>query len=215
MIDSMGRLAVPLYHGTSSYFLAQIREHGLGGFRDSKLFDAEILANLAHALDNTRNSTEWWEFNDFIVRAMLEQRVSDGGFNFRYGYTYLTPSKSTAHRYATSNRLGSEFLTTIYQAYMALASINPVEAENIVPNSHCLRTIFQETHRPVILTLKNVAAGRLRTEQGNPIYEQLNQMISMRDSVSNIEPQVLWQQFNFELEGSIDWSHLDFSLLDD
>lgn len=214
MIDNMGRLEIPLYHGTSSYFLSQIKEHGLGGCRDQKIFDEKVLSNLANALDNNQNATEWWEFNSYIVRAMIDQRVTGGGFNFRYGNTYLTPSTSTAYRYATSNCLGSEFLTTIYQAYMALATINPGEAERILPKCHCLWSVFQAKHIPTIITLKSVTAEELRTEKGEPIDEQLKSMVSMCNAIPDREPELLLQQFNFELGGSIDWSRLEVNILD-
>jgi len=213
MIDNKGRLEVRLYHGTSSMFLADIREHGLGGRRDSRLFDTEILASLAHALNDSRNHTEWWDLNSFIVELMLNQRVTDGGFNYRYGSGYLTPSKSTACRYATSNCLGSEFLTTIYRAYMALSSVNHVEAERIIPTGHCLRAAFQETHNPVLIAVENIGAEKLRTERGEPIHNQLDAMMAMRNNRVSLDPDILWQQFNFELEGSIDWQFLDVAYL--
>lgn len=214
MIDEMGRLKVPLYHGTSSYFLVQIREHGLGGCRDSTLFDAEILANLAYALDKPQHSTEWWELNFFIVEAMLGQRVTGGGFNFRYGSTYLSPNKATALRYATSNRLGSEFLTTIYQAYVALASVNTGQAEKILPHNHPLRSFFRERHRPMLLTLQGVPAEKLRTEQGDPIEDQLKSVISICNAGVGGGVELL-QQLNFELKGSVDYPLLEVTIFDE
>ncbi|WP_375171123.1 hypothetical protein [Marinobacter sp.] len=214
MIDEMGRLELPLYHGTSSYFLAQIREHGLGGYRDSKLFDAEILANLADSLDNSQNSTAWWELNSFVVRPMLERRVTSGGFNFRYGNTYLSSSRSTACGYATSNPFGSEFLSIIYQAYMALASVNTSQAETILPHNHPLRCFFRGSHRPILLTLQGAPAEKLRTEQGDPIEDQLQSIISICNAGLGRRDALL-QQLNFELEGSIDFSLLDVTILDE
>ena len=100
---------------------------------------------------------------------------------------------------------------------MALYSANPIEAELIMPKGHVLRSVFEEEHRPVLITLKTVNADKLRTETGKPIYEQLDQMLSMRRGLTNTElgSEILWQQFNFELDDAIDWTLLKVIYLDE
>jgi hypothetical protein len=213
MIDEHGRLAISLYHGTSSIFLDSINEHGLGGHRDSQIFNLNVLKLLAESLNDPKNQTEWWELNSPLIEQMLEQSVTRGGFNFRYGGTYLTPSKSTARSYAINNCLGSEFLSTIYESFMALKSVNSLEADRIIPVNHSLRAIFQKEHGPVLVTLMNISAELLKTEQGEYIQDQLNSMVDIKNSVAGVDPEILWQQFNFELTGVIDSKFLNITYL--
>ncbi|MDP3534587.1 MAG: hypothetical protein Q8S08_04245, partial [Halomonas sp.] len=129
-----------------------------------------------------------------------------GGFNFRYGSTYLTPSKLTAYNYANSNFLGSELLTTIYKMYTELASINPAKAKLIIPSDHPLLSVFYAAHSPVIIVLEGLKADRLKTEQGESIEKQLREMNLRQSSSGEFDIERVWQQFNFELIGSVDWS---------
>jgi len=58
----------------------------------------------------------------FIMDKIDEQSVSTGGFNFRHGGVYLTPSRRTAINYAVGNPFGSELLTHCHLLSEALAS---------------------------------------------------------------------------------------------
>jgi len=213
MINAMGKMEIPLYHGTSDFFLGKIQEHGLGGYRDSSLFDKGVLSELACKLSDASNPTDWWQHHSFIVTPMLEEGITNGGFNFRHGGTYLTPAKSTACRYATSNRLGSEFIDTVYHAYTALASVNASEAERIVPNNHPLMAAFQNTWKPVVIALNGVDSQILRTEEGETIGDQLAQMGRVREATEGIDPEIIWQQCNFELVSPVEWELLEVSFV--
>ena len=79
MIDQDGFLTFPLYHGTSTLYRDSIEKYGLGAKRDTSLFDFGILAQLAERLDATKNKTDWWLMNDFVVKAMIDQGVTRGG----------------------------------------------------------------------------------------------------------------------------------------
>ncbi len=214
MIDSNGRLEIPLYHGTSSFFLNSIRENGLGGNRDPQLFNKEVLVSLFNTLKKPENYSESWELYSFVVEKMLKQEVTAGGFNFRYGNTYLSPSKFTASNYAKNNDLGSEFLSTINTAYKALKSVNPIEAKEIISSSSYLQAVLKGSHKPVLIEIINVDINKLRTEQGKPIHAQLDTMSSITREQPSCIADVLWQQYNFELDSVIDWSLLDIIYLD-
>lgn len=215
MLNEDGQLAVPLYHGTSSHYLDSIKKFGLGGVRDEVLFDKKVLSALADRLRDPSNQTEWWELNAIFVEPMLEQRITRGGFNFRYGGTYLTPSRSTARRYATSNRMGSEYISTIHQAFAALASVNATEADEIIPPEHGLRHIFDAEHSPVVISISGICAEMLRTEKGESIESQLVNMKNMENAVAGVDPEVLWQQFNFEISSPIQSALLTFEYITD
>uniref|UniRef100_UPI0013DF538B hypothetical protein n=1 Tax=Pseudomonas viridiflava TaxID=33069 RepID=UPI0013DF538B len=73
MIDKDGYLTFPLYHGTSTLYRDSIKKHGLGGLRDTTLFDFGLLEQFAVLLDAPKNKTDWWQMNDFVVKAMIEQ----------------------------------------------------------------------------------------------------------------------------------------------
>ena len=214
MIDSNGRLEIPLYHGTSSFFLDSIRDNGLGGNRDLQLFNKEVLFSLFNALKKPENYSESWDLYSFVVEKMLKQEVTVGGFNFRHGNTYLSPSKFTASNYAKNNDLGSEFLSTINTAYKALKSVNPIEAKEIISSSSYLQAVLKGSHKPVLIEITNIDTNKLRTEQGNPIHAQLDKMKSIIREQPSCIVDVLWQQYNFELEGVIDWELLDVIYLD-
>lgn len=215
MLNENGLLEIPLYHGTSSHYLDSIKKFGLGGVRDEMLFDKRVLSALADRLSDPSNKTEWWELNSIFVEPMLEQRITGGGFNFRYGGTYLTPSRFTASRYATSNRMGSEYISTIHQAFAALASVNATAANEIIPPGHGLRNIFDAEHSPVVISVRGLSAEMLRTENGESIERQLVNMNNMKNAVVGVDPEVLWQQFNFEISGPIQYAFMTFEYITD
>lgn len=213
MLNESGQLVVPLYHGTSSHYVDSIKNFGLGGVRDDVLFDKRILSALADRLSDRSNQTEWWELNSIIVEPMLDQRVTDGGFNFRYGATYLTPSRSTALRYATSNRMGSEYISTIHEAFIALNSVNPIAASEIIPPEHGLRKIFDADHCPIVISVRGLGVEMLRTEKGEKIDRQLANMKKMKNDFAGVDAEALWQQFNFEISSPIPSSLLVFEYI--
>lgn len=215
MLSENGQLTIPLYHGTSSYYLDSINRFGLGGVRDEKIFNKSVLSLLADRLSDPLNQTEWWELNSMFVELMLEQRITGGGFNFRYGDTYLTPSRFTAHRYAVSNCKGSEYVSTIYHAFSALVSVNGTAANEIVPSGHVLRDIFEAEHSPVLITIKGISVEMLRTENGENIQSQIESMIKMKKAVPGVDPEVLWQQFNFEINRAVQPEFLSFGYITD
>ena len=100
----------PLYHGTSTLFLDDIVRCGLGGKNPIAEwgvlgFVRELLPLVeAHLGDNPQLVQKIHSFG-----RMARQDV--GGWNFQHGDTYLSPSSSTAIRYATNKRFGSELLT--------------------------------------------------------------------------------------------------------
>jgi hypothetical protein len=210
MINIHGQLEIPLYHGTSSFFIDSIKEHGLGGHRDQGLFDLSILALLVDCLSKPENKTEWWEDNSYIVGKMGRQAITAGNFNFRHGGTYLTPSKFTAANYA-SNKMGSELLTTLYDGFVALESINSKVAEGIIPNGHKLREVFRHNHRSCLITATGVDAKSLKTEQGEDIYDQLKAMEDLKNKLSDVPSEQLWQQYNFEICDTLDSQSINFA----
>lgn len=207
IINEQGRLSIPLYHGTSTVFLESIMRSGLGGARDSRVFDLEILRRLSCALDRYGDTSEWWVKNSFIVELMLDQKVSPSGFNFRHGGVYLSPCRQTAQSYASSNKFGSELITTIYETFEALAAIDCSEANRIIPGDQPLRAIFSERGKSIVLCVKNINPALLQTEVGGDAREQLNRLNHTLANGDDLDS--CCQQHGFVLDGIVDPSDLE------
>src|SRR5687767_8347685 len=108
-VSDGSRLLVPLYHGTSELFLPSIRMAGLGAQDPhQQLATLSLLRDVIELYEALHPQDSEWLFSRLEAYAMLEQRSSPGGMNFRHGGTYLTASRYTAVRYALGNRYGSE-----------------------------------------------------------------------------------------------------------
>jgi hypothetical protein len=207
-----GILQIPLYHGTSSIFLDSIRKFGLGAKRNPEIFSCDLLQQLASAV--SEKHSDWWELNSGIVERMLKQQVTGGNYNFRYGGTYLTPSRSAAIRYATTNLLGSEFLSIIYGALDALERLDRDRALVLVPADHGLRDLIRLPRKPLLITVTNLETRLLRTEQGEAIDSQLKEMETYFRMNDSEIAEVMLQVMNFELPQAISSDHFKIELLD-
>jgi hypothetical protein len=116
---SQNEVPVPLYHGTSSLFLEEIRQFGLGG-RDPlvDLKMPEFVQELWPLVQANLGSTAIFRARSGLFSRMVEQRA--GNWNFQRGQTYVSPSRETAVIYAANNRYGSELLTYTLDFLQAL-----------------------------------------------------------------------------------------------
>ena len=93
----------------------------------------------------------WYEDPDLLtIRYIVDQRVTSGGFNFRYGSTYLSPSKTTAVRYALSNRFGSELLSTTFCMFEKLKTYDLHRAHEIIKKYPELLKLHEMPHQPLL-----------------------------------------------------------------
>lgn len=184
-------LGFPLYHGTSSLFLDSITELGLGGQNICEKYRIiEIFTQVVDVFKKKHMNTDWWVMEGFICEKMIGSEVTNGGFNFRYGGVYLTPSLETAQRYSKSNKYGSELVSYFIRSYEELYKHDSSLADKIFPLNHPLREVIVSGATPVVLEINGLSKNDLTTEQGEPIDAQLKLM----DEV----PKAIWQQFNFE-----------------
>ncbi|TOF02350.1 hypothetical protein CGJ31_23350 [Vibrio parahaemolyticus] len=194
-------LGFPLFHGTSSIFLDSINQSGLGGENVSKKFEINAMfSQVVDAFNSKYKDCNWWVGEGFICEKMVRQEVTNGGFNFRYGGVYLTPSLKTAKNYATSNKYGSELISYFIRSYEELFKLDPMLADKIFPIAHPLRQLIALNPVPVVLEVVGITKDCLVTEQGMPIEEQLELMRQF--------PEELWQQFNFESTKPIFWENI-------
>jgi hypothetical protein len=206
MIDENGNITISFYHGTSSIFLPLIEEHGLGGFNIFEKFNLEeLLKQLCDFLEVNKEKSEWWQLNDYICIVMLDNKVTNGNMNFRYGDLYITPSTYTATRYAQSNQYGSEYLTTVILAYEAVKEISESMAEEIIPTHHILNDFINSNPEPILITITNVNKKFLSTERGDDLDEQL-------EFIQNTD-EVFWQQSNFTISKIIPSNELSIKKL--
>ena len=125
-------IPVPLYHGTSSTFLSSILRSGLGAANPlTGLRALEFLSTIVDVGGDGLWAGSTIAGEEMDIRRMVEQKVTGGGFNYRHGSTYLTPSRFTAVSYARSNRYGSEILSNALVMFERLRAIDPIAAERI------------------------------------------------------------------------------------
>ena len=201
------RMAVPLYHGTSKLFLPSIQSGGLGAQ------DPNVTFRTREMLDELASAREWnWhEDPDLLaVRNIVDQRVTSGGFNFRHGSTYLSPSKTTAVRYALDNRFGSELLSTTFCMFERLKAYDLRKAHEIIEKYPELLKLHEMPHQPLLVEALDVPIRNLRSEDGKDPTHTLSMLRENADGPHR----VIWQQLNFELTAphSVIWQQLNFEL---
>ncbi len=186
------RMPVPLYHGTSRLFLPSIRSRGLGAQDPNVTFRSrEMLDELASARE-----WSWYEDPDLLsIRYIADQRVTGGGFNFRHGRTYLSPSKTTAVRYALGNRFGSELLSTTLRLFEKLQAFDQRSAHEIISRYPELLQLSTSAHQPLLVEVWDIPIRHLRSEDGGDPSDSLRIMGEEADDLREL----LWQQLNFEL----------------
>ncbi len=184
-------LSFPLYHGTSTLFLDSITEFGLGGQNICEKYQViEMFTQVVDVFKKKDINSDWWVMEGYICEKMTSGEVTNGGFNFRYGGVYLTPSLETAKRYSQSNKYGSELVSYFIRSYEELYKHDSSLADQIFPLNHPLHELIASGAQPVVLEINDLSINDLTTEQGNPIDSQLKLMNEM--------PKAIWQQFNFE-----------------
>ena len=159
-IRNAKKLEFNLYHGTSSVFLDSIMKKGFG-YRDNDIFNAEILKRLWENIKDT--NLEYVRAHSYIIPDMIEQRGRQ-----KHEGVYLTPSKAQAIRYAKNNPYG-EYLSTIYNCYKSLSSMDEKKANLIIPTEHPLKKIFNTSSKPILIRLENANISKLEGEDKSNI----------------------------------------------
>lgn len=204
LIDKSGYLKIPLFHGTSDFFLDSIKQFGLGGYRDLQLFDWDILQALMAALAIPENHCPAYEEQKWILEKMLRSRESARPNYWSYGDVYLSPSENTAINYATRNEVCSEFLSSVKFAYDHLIATNVEAARKIISQSHALDAVFSHEHRPILIQVDSVHVDSLAAENGADAMAQLEDMGYAWDNWPDEDKSLLingvLQQHNFRLQ---------------
>lgn len=158
-----GRLAIPLYHGTSSLFYESILAHGLGG--KNLISDLGIRDAARHLIELSpeMNHVPQWPLEMFFCKKLaVDSLPHDFGLNFRYGGVYLTPSPRSAVNY--SSAFGSEALESILRALKLVDETRPELGSS---STFCkIRAISERPGSPLLVEVRDVEVSLLRSEQG-------------------------------------------------
>ena len=102
-------LLFPLYHGTSTAFLEDIRALGLGA-KDplAEIGLHEFVKDLIPIIDANLKGMAIYEARRQSFGLMAEQKIA--AMNFQHGQTYLSLRKKTTIGYDVNKRYGSELL---------------------------------------------------------------------------------------------------------
>ena len=170
---------VPLYHGTSSHFLASFKP---GTAPDVWLYKDVALNLLRDAWSEVSHRREQvpieirneilWDINfdkfPFYVKNMICQATGPSA-NWQHGEIYVALSRSAAVSYARDGaRYGGELLTWGKKALDILATLDQEKAEELTLSGAMLHSLLQGTELPPILvefTGVNVECLTLETER--------------------------------------------------
>lgn len=170
-------LPFPLYHGTSTWFLPDILERGFGtvnvheGLR-SRDFLKEAWA-LRLELAESEERDDLLIFPGSMISAMVEDRVTNGGFNFRYGQLYCTADERRAVTYA-SNAYGSELITEAAKLLHQVREISTEAADELISRYPEISTCLAYNHKPIVIKLDGVTRCSVRRENGETFTPELD-----------------------------------------
>jgi hypothetical protein len=157
----------PLYHGTSTIWEQSIREHGLGGKRIVEELRALEFHRRARAC--LKSVPEDWPIGTTLTMEKIDaQSVTGGGFNFRHGGVYLTPSRKTAMGYAAHNPFGSELLTYCHFLYAAHTSPPREAMPEWLEEYTELIEVLKQPGRPMLVRVNHARTKDLTDESGDP-----------------------------------------------
>ena len=178
----------PLYHGTSSHYLACFKPGTMPTAWPYKDVALGLLRDTWTALQAYGDRPTRW------IENVLNQ--TSGPTNWQHGELYLTPSKTSAVRYArTGAAHGGELLTCCKQAIDALAKLDKIAVECLFRDARPVAKFLQGGGWPPILVqFDKVPVDSLMTEIESRGARQLVCSLAdegMRESVG--------QQTNFRL----------------
>lgn len=191
-IQANGALTIPLYHGTSSIFLQSIRLNGLEArtpAAQSPVLDLfKKLFRLAERQFGNGGPDDWMR-NHLVWRAMADQRVTSGGFNFRHNGVFLTCAQAKAIDYAVANRCGGELASNATLIKDLLDSVDPILLESLKCDPAWISILRKG--EPILVEATEVPLDLLVLENGQPVGELIEKMSSIDGSLSVVRDQLM------------------------
>ena len=174
-IAKSGIFTIPLYHGTTELFLKSIKELGLGG-KDPlvELGAKEFMHELYDIAEKQNWSDDYWSNLQGALAPTINQDITEWGFNFKHGESYLTYSPQLAIKYAVENPFGCEYLTNMRRLLKVLVKREVSEVYPLI--EHPIVKLGNEPHDPYIISINDIELEDVETETGQPMEEQLKKI---------------------------------------
>lgn len=177
MSDAPAVMPLPLFHGTSSWFLPGILEHGLGAIDVharlcSRAFYRDVWSlrlRLADPGEREKLEQSYGARSD----AIIANAVTRGGQNFRYDTIYVTGSERKAVTYAARG-YGSELIRVGMGWFEEIQSIDPDLAAATLSGYPELAECVAHEHQPFVVRLDNVDRRYVTLENGKPFPPELD-----------------------------------------
>ncbi len=190
---------LPLYHGTSTLFLEDIRRLGLGA-KDplEELGVLDLARDIQPLLDEHAADHAIYKRRRHSFELMIQQRA--GSRNFQHGQTYVSPSPGTAVRYAVNKRYGSELLTYTLDLLQVLVDKGvPAVTDSLYRRHRRLFQLLDVSPAPLLVELAGVPTGSLQAEDGSDPTNSFEHVRRMKAEFPD-RLDVMLQQTNFRLK---------------
>jgi hypothetical protein len=191
-----GALTIPLFHGTSSLFADSILQTGLGA--KNPVQELRVIAFLQRLSDTCESAIPthptWLK-----MKWSVAQMVGQENTLFRHGLAFLSPSRLAAVRYAASNSLGSEVISTCLTLYRLLEEDGRERVLEGEPPAPPIVELLKTPASPVLVEASDVRVSELQGERGQSAQEVVD---TLREFVSTLDMksfQLASQQSNFSL----------------
>lgn len=180
-------ISFPLYHGTSSHYLAGFKLGATPTVWPHKGVVLGLLRDAWAALREFGREPEWY------VEHILDQ--GSGYSNWQHGELYVTPSKLSAVRYAGGGAAyGGELLTLCRRTIDELVELDREKADRLMRNAEGVARFLKGSGFPILVEFIDVRVCDLMTERES---DDVLTALSHLDSELMLE--TLGQQTNFRL----------------
>lgn len=201
-----------LFHGTSTLFLDSIIDHGLGGLNPIAEWGVLDFALAIFPVAKEKlGDDETWSAKLQTFGYMVGQVSSS--MNFQHGETYLSPSTSTAIRYAIDQRYGSELLSYALDFLDELLRRDvPGVRDDLYHRFPKIFGMRDISCAPLVVEARDVLPTQLVSEHGEdagPNIARVHQAIAE----SNQFTEIRLQQTNFRLTQPVPSSRLRYWLI--
>jgi hypothetical protein len=191
-------LPFPLFHGTSTAFLEDIRSLGLGA-KDplAEIGLHEFVKDLMPIIDANLKGMAIYEARRQSFGLMAEQKIA--AMNFQHGQTYLSPSKKTAIRYAVNKRYGSELLSYSLVFLQLLLDLEvPGVANDLYQRHPAVFRFLDISPSPMLVRADDVPLAALLTENGKDTASSVERLLQLWERGEK-QLEEFGQQTNFRL----------------
>lgn len=206
------KLTIPLYHGTSSLFIDSIRHCGLGGRNPIEHYKVvDFLACLYSICERLFLDDEGWKTRRIYIEPMVKQDITEGGFNFQHGATYLTPTRQAAVNYAVNNRYGSEIISLSFLLYDKIKKEKASELNATEISDAPVLQLMSSSPEPYLVKVPHVPVSILESEAGGS-PDKMIEMIELSKDLLNKDRSIF--NFNFRLLTPVPWNEISVERLD-